>query len=50
MALQDCHDSHHWGAHRWGLINHGFNESLAGTWLTMRWLTGLIGLSGVAQQ
>jgi Fe-S-cluster-containing dehydrogenase component/CRP-like cAMP-binding protein len=32
----------------WGLINHGFNESLAGTWLTMRWLTGLIGLFGVA--
>jgi hypothetical protein len=32
----------------WGLVNYGFNESLAGTWLTMRWLTGLIGLFGVA--
>jgi Fe-S-cluster-containing dehydrogenase component/CRP-like cAMP-binding protein len=32
----------------WGLRNHGFNERLAGTWLTMRWLTGLIGLFGVA--
>src|SRR6185503_9932852 len=32
----------------WGVRNHGFNERLAGTWLTMRWLTGLIGLFGVA--
>ncbi|HET6669133.1 MAG TPA: cyclic nucleotide-binding domain-containing protein, partial [Pyrinomonadaceae bacterium] len=32
----------------WGLLNHGFNEPVAGTWLTMRWLTGLIGLFGVA--
>ena len=32
----------------WGLINHGFNEPLTGTWLTMRWLTGLMGLFGVA--
>ena len=32
----------------WGLLNHGFNGRLAGTWLTMRWLTGLIGLFGVA--
>ncbi len=32
----------------WGLINHGFNMPLGGTWLTMRWLTGLIGLFGVA--
>ena len=29
-------------------MNHGFNGRLAGTWLTMRWLTGLIGLVGVA--
>ncbi|HKR59469.1 MAG TPA: hypothetical protein VJS64_07015, partial [Pyrinomonadaceae bacterium] len=32
----------------WGLSNHGFNGRLAGTWLTMRWLTGLVGLFGVA--
>ena len=32
----------------WGLMNQGFNGRLAGTWLTMRWLTGLIGLVGVA--
>ena len=27
---------------------YGFNAHLAGTWLTMRWLTGLLGLVGVA--
>jgi Fe-S-cluster-containing dehydrogenase component/CRP-like cAMP-binding protein len=27
---------------------HGFQEHLAGTWLTMRWVTGLVGLAGVA--
>ena len=27
---------------------YGFRESLAGTWLTMRWLTGLVGLVGIA--
>jgi Fe-S-cluster-containing dehydrogenase component/CRP-like cAMP-binding protein len=32
----------------WGLLKHGMNGVLAGTWLTMRWLTGLVGLSGVA--
>jgi Fe-S-cluster-containing hydrogenase component 2 len=32
----------------WGLVRHGFDEVLAGTWLTMRWLTGLTGLVGVA--
>ncbi|MCU1265088.1 MAG: 4Fe-4S binding domain, Cyclic nucleotide-binding domain protein [Acidobacteria bacterium] len=31
----------------WGLARHGFSGRLAGTWLTMRWVTGLIGLSGV---
>lgn len=31
-----------------GLINHGFDGRLGGTWLTMRWLTGLVGLFGVA--
>ncbi len=32
----------------WGLATHGFDGSLFGTWLTMRWLTGLVGLVGVA--
>lgn len=31
----------------WGLLAHGFDGVLTGTWLTMRWLTGLIGLFGV---
>jgi Fe-S-cluster-containing dehydrogenase component/CRP-like cAMP-binding protein len=30
----------------WGLAKYGFNTRLAGTWLTMRWLTGLVGLVG----
>jgi len=32
----------------WGLARYGFDDVLAGTWLTMRWLTGLVGLAGVA--
>ena len=32
----------------WGLVERGFDGLLAGTWLTMRWLTGLVGLFGVA--
>jgi Fe-S-cluster-containing dehydrogenase component/CRP-like cAMP-binding protein len=32
----------------WGLITHGFDRVLAGSWLTMRWATGLAGLFGVA--
>lgn len=32
----------------WGLVRNGFDGLLAGTWLTMRWLTGLVGLFGVA--
>ncbi|HEU4796697.1 MAG TPA: 4Fe-4S dicluster domain-containing protein, partial [Pyrinomonadaceae bacterium] len=32
----------------WGLQKFGFDTVLAGTWLTMRWLTGLVGLAGVA--
>jgi Fe-S-cluster-containing dehydrogenase component/CRP-like cAMP-binding protein len=32
----------------WGLATRGFDGVLAGTWLTMRWLTGLVGLFGVA--
>ena len=32
----------------WGLQRHGFDGVLAGAWLTMRWLTGLVGLFGMA--
>jgi Fe-S-cluster-containing dehydrogenase component len=32
----------------WGLKKYGFDDLLAGTWLTMRWLTGIVGLVGVA--
>jgi len=32
----------------WSVRHYGFNESLRGTWLTMRWVTGLIGLGGIA--
>lgn len=31
-----------------GLVRYGFDNVIAGTWLTMRWLTGLTGLAGVA--
>ena len=31
-----------------GLERYGFNQSIGGTWLTMRWLTGLVGLVGIA--
>lgn len=31
-----------------GLARNGFDGVLAGTWLTMRWLTGLVGLFGIA--
>jgi Fe-S-cluster-containing dehydrogenase component/CRP-like cAMP-binding protein len=31
----------------WGLSRYGFDTVLAGSWLTMRWLTGLVGLVGV---
>lgn len=31
----------------WGLVMRGFDGILAGTWLTMRWATGLFGLFGV---
>jgi Fe-S-cluster-containing dehydrogenase component/CRP-like cAMP-binding protein len=31
-----------------GLLLFGFDGVLAGTWLTMRWITGLVGLFGVA--
>jgi hypothetical protein len=31
----------------WGLARHGLSGRLAGTWMTMRWATGLLGLVGV---
>jgi Fe-S-cluster-containing dehydrogenase component/CRP-like cAMP-binding protein len=30
------------------VLRHGFNDHLRGTWLTMRWVTGLVGLVGIA--
>jgi Fe-S-cluster-containing dehydrogenase component/CRP-like cAMP-binding protein len=32
----------------WGLSRYGFDGVLAGSWLTMRWLTGIVGFAGVA--
>jgi Fe-S-cluster-containing dehydrogenase component/CRP-like cAMP-binding protein len=32
----------------WAAWHYGFNERLRGTWLTMRWVTGLVGLVGIA--
>ena len=32
----------------WAAWRFGMNESLRGTWLTMRWVTGLVGFAGVA--
>jgi Fe-S-cluster-containing dehydrogenase component/CRP-like cAMP-binding protein len=32
----------------WAAWRYGFNQSLRGGWLTMRWLTGLVGLVGIA--
>ncbi|HVQ39818.1 MAG TPA: cyclic nucleotide-binding domain-containing protein, partial [Pyrinomonadaceae bacterium] len=32
----------------WGLAGHGFDGVLTGTWLTMRWITGLVGLLSIA--
>src|SRR3989440_1442470 len=32
----------------WAALHYGFNQSLRGTWLTMRWVTGLVGLIGTA--
>jgi Fe-S-cluster-containing dehydrogenase component/CRP-like cAMP-binding protein len=32
----------------WLLSRHGFDGTLGGTWLTFRWLTGIVGLFGVA--
>jgi Fe-S-cluster-containing dehydrogenase component/CRP-like cAMP-binding protein len=32
----------------WAALHYGFQEHLRGTWLTMRWVTGLTGLVGIA--
>lgn len=32
----------------WAAWHFGMNESLRGTWLTMRWVTGLVGFAGIA--
>jgi Fe-S-cluster-containing dehydrogenase component/CRP-like cAMP-binding protein len=32
----------------WLLSRHGFDGRIGGTWLTFRWLTGLVGLVGIA--
>ena len=32
----------------WGLAARGFDGLLTGTWVTMRWLTGIVGLVGIA--
>jgi len=32
----------------WAARRYGFNQPVRGTWLTMRWITGLVGLVGVA--
>lgn len=32
----------------WGLAARGFDGILTGTWLTMRWATGIVGLFGIA--
>ncbi len=32
----------------WAAFHYGFNQPLRGTWLTMRWVTGLVGFAGIA--
>jgi hypothetical protein len=32
----------------WAITTYGYDQVLTGSWLTMRWLTGLVGLGGVA--
>src|SRR6266436_742630 len=32
----------------WAAWHYGFDQHLRGTWLTMRWVTGLVGLVGIA--
>jgi hypothetical protein len=36
------------GLFAWAAWHFGFKEHLRGTWLTMRWVTGLVGLVGIA--
>ncbi|MDX6305121.1 MAG: hypothetical protein QOI77_2090 [Blastocatellia bacterium] len=36
------------GLFAWATWHFGFKEHLRGTWLTMRWVTGLVGLLGIA--
>ncbi|HEV2861099.1 MAG TPA: cyclic nucleotide-binding domain-containing protein [Pyrinomonadaceae bacterium] len=36
------------GATVWGLERYGMDARLGGTWLTVRWLTGFVGLFGIA--
>ncbi|HYX27061.1 MAG TPA: cyclic nucleotide-binding domain-containing protein [Pyrinomonadaceae bacterium] len=32
----------------WVVRRYGFNQPLSGTWLTLRWLTGILGFVGIA--
>lgn len=32
----------------WAALHYGFNQPLRGTWLTMRWVTGIVALIGIA--
>ena len=32
----------------WGMIRYGLDGRLGGTWVTVRWLTGFVGLGGIA--
>ncbi|HLL71374.1 MAG TPA: cyclic nucleotide-binding domain-containing protein [Pyrinomonadaceae bacterium] len=32
----------------WAIFRYGLDGSLGGTWLTVRWLTGIVGLVGIA--
>ena len=32
----------------WGLRKYGMDQRIGATWMTMRWLTGLVGLGGIA--
>ncbi|HLL75170.1 MAG TPA: cyclic nucleotide-binding domain-containing protein [Pyrinomonadaceae bacterium] len=32
----------------WGMMRYGLDGRLGGTWLTVRWLTGIVGLVGIA--
>ena len=32
----------------WAMLRYGLDGRLGGTWLTVRWITGLVGLVGIA--